>query len=88
MRLVGATSWFIRWPFVMEGIATGLVGATGAVVLVLLVQNFFVHNVVEQMPFLGAESVPTLWLLVFLVGGGCCLGSVGSALALRRFLKI
>jgi len=88
MRLVGATSWFIRWPFVMEGIATGLVGATGAVVLVLLVQNFFVHNVVEQMPFLGAESVPILWLLVFLVGGGCFLGSVGSALALRRFLKI
>lgn len=88
MRLVGATSWFIRWPFVIEGIATGLVGATGAVVLVLLVQNFFVHNVVEQMPFLGAVSVPTLWLLVFLVGGGCFLGSAGSALALRRFLKI
>ena len=88
MRLVGATNWFIRWPFMMEGVFTGLVGATGAVIMVLLVQNFFVNNVVEQMPFLGAETVPLFWLLLFIIGGGCVLGSVGSGLALRRFLKI
>ena len=88
MRLVGATNWFIRWPFVMEGVFTGLVGATGAVIMVLLVQNFFVNNIVEQMPFLGAETVPLFWLLLFIIGGGGVLGSVGSGLALRRFLKI
>ncbi len=88
MRLVGATNWFIRWPFIMEGVFTGVVGATGAMVMFLLVQNYFVDKIISQMPFLGADTVPTFWLLLFIVGGGCLLGSLGSGLALRRFLKI
>ncbi len=88
MRLVGATNWFIRWPFIMEGVFTGLVGATGAMVLFLLVQNFFVDKIINEMPFLGADTVPTFWLLLFIIIGGGLLGSLGSGLALRRFLKI
>ena len=90
MRLVGATSWFIRWPFVMEGVATGMMGATGAAILVIMANKFFIANVVDKMPFLpfSAEAIPLFWLVVFVIGGGTLLGSVGSGLALRRFLKI
>lgn len=90
MRLVGATSWFIRWPFVMEGVATGMMGATGAAILVIMTNKFFIANVVDKMPFLpfSAEAIPLFWLVVFVIGGGTLLGSVGSGLALRRFLRI
>lgn len=90
MRLVGATSWFVRWPFVMEGVATGMIGAAGAAILVLLANRFFVANVVDKMPFLpfSAEAIPMFWLVLFVVGAGTLLGSVGSGLALRRFLRI
>ena len=88
MRLVGATNWFIRWPFVMEGVFTGLLGATAAVILVIIVQNSIIDVIGSQLSFLGAEAVPTGWLLLSIIGGGILLGSVGSALALRRFLKI
>ncbi|MEK7817195.1 MAG: permease-like cell division protein FtsX [Actinomycetota bacterium] len=90
MRLVGATSWFIRWPFVMEGVATGMMGATGAAILVIMANKFFIANVVDKMPFLpfSAEAIPLFWLVVFVIGGGTLLWSVGSGLALRRFLKI
>lgn len=90
MRLVGATNWFIRWPFVMEGVATGMVGATSAAILVLIANKFLIQSVVDKMPFLpfSAEAVPLFWLILFVVGGGTLLGSVGSGLALRRFLRI
>lgn len=90
MRLVGATNWFIRWPFMMEGVGTGLVGATSAAILVLVANKFLIQNVVDKMPFLpfSSESVPLFALIVAVIGGGTLLGSVGSGLALRRFLKI
>ncbi|MHB0866254.1 MAG: permease-like cell division protein FtsX [Thermoleophilia bacterium] len=90
MRLVGATNWFIRWPFVMEGVFTGMIGAVLAVTLVLTSNKFFIQYVVEKMPFIpfSSDAVPLFWLVVFVVGGGTLLGSVGSGLALRRFLKI
>jgi cell division transport system permease protein len=90
MRLVGATNWFIRWPFVMEGVATGMMGATAAAVLVLITDRFLIRGVVDKMPFLpfSAEAVPQFWLVFFVIVGGTLLGSVGSGLALRRFLRI
>jgi cell division transport system permease protein len=89
MRLVGATNWFIRWPFVIEGITTGLIGATGAAILVLLANQFLIDKVIQNMTFLfSAEAVPTFRLTLFIIGSGILLGASGSGLALRRFLKI
>jgi cell division transport system permease protein len=90
MRLVGATNWFIRWPFVMEGVFTGMVGATGAILLVLMANKLLVTNVIEKLEFLpfSSDAVPLFWLVLCVIGGGTMLGSVGSGLALRRFLKI
>ena len=90
MRLVGATNWFIRWPFVLEGIFTGMVGALAASILVIVANRFIIEGVVNKMPFLpfNADAVPMFWLVLLVVIGGTLLGSVGSGLALRRFLKI
>jgi len=89
MRLVGATNWFIRWPFVMEGVFTGMLGATGAAFLVILTNVFLIENVKDKMPFLPfSADVPYFWLVLLVVIGGTMLGSVGSGLALRRFLRI
>ena len=90
MRLVGATNWFIRWPFVMEGVFTGMAGAAGAAMLVLITNRFIIESVVNKMPFLpfNADAVPLFWLVLAVIVGGTMLGSVGSGLALRRFLKI
>ena len=90
MRLVGATNWFIRWPFVLEGVFTGMVGAAAASILVMVANRFIIEGVVNKMPFLpfNAEAVPMFWLVLLVVLGGTLLGSFGSGLALRRFLKI
>ncbi len=89
MRLVGATNWFIRWPFVIEGVVTGIAGAAGATILVLLTNKFLVDKVIKNMTFLfSAGAVPVFKLTLFLILSGTLLGALGSALALRRFLKI
>ena len=54
MRLVGATNWFIRWPFVMEGVFTGMMGAAGAAILVMLTNRFY-HRKRDQQ-----AAVPAL----------------------------
>jgi cell division transport system permease protein len=97
MRLVGATNWFIRWPFVVEGFITGLVGSIVAGLAVFGV-NWMVYNWIENssVNFLGIEKYPVwmqggqwpLGLLPTLALLGAVLGAAGSALALRRYLRV
>lgn len=90
MRLVGATNWFIRWPFVVEGIVQGLLGSLIAISVLYVVYAYlqkWVNQLIPFMPF-------TISTIVFLeiVGGltlvGIFVGSLGSFIALRRFLKV
>jgi len=96
MRLVGATNWFIRWPFVFEGFITGLFGAILAGVFVWI-GNWGIANWIRstQIDFLSLR-VYRLWyqggtwplgLLPTLALLGALLGAVGSLVALRRHLK-
>jgi cell division transport system permease protein len=97
MRLVGATNWFIRWPFVVEGFITGLVGSIVAALGVFIV-NWTVYNWIENssVDFLGFEKYPVwiqngqwpLGLLPTLAVLGAILGAAGSVLALRRYLRV
>lgn len=94
MRLVGATNWFIRWPFVFEGFIAGLIGAVlgaGAV----WVANWALVNWLEStsLEVFSLEVYPLVWgggrpgLLVTLVVLGGALGAVGSFVTLRRYLR-
>ncbi len=90
MKLVGATNWFIRWPFIIEGVTVGLVGAAGAAATVLLVNEYGVGKLRELMPFMSpsADAVPATLVGLVLLGVGVVIGAVGSGLGLRRLLKV
>ena len=97
MQLVGATNWFIRWPFVLEGFITGLVGSLIAA-LAVWGANVLVYNWIHQskLDFLRPIKYPLvvqsgawpLGLIPTLVLVGAVLGALGSALALRRYLRV
>ena len=90
MKLVGATNWFIRWPFVIEGITVGLFGAAAAAATVLLVNNYSVGKLRSLMPFMAIpmDAVPATMVALVLLGVGVLIGAVGSALGLRKLLKV
>ena len=89
MRLVGATNWFIRWPFVLEGIIVGLVGAAIAIgilwlgkvtILDPLSNNF---NLVANLQTMGFAP-----LVAILAGAAMAVSALGSGVTLRRFLRV
>jgi len=96
MRLVGATNWFIRWPFVLEGFITGLVGAVLAAAFVW-VGNWGIASWIQssQIDFLSLRVFRMWWqggtwplgLMPTMAILGALLGAVGSLVALRRYLK-
>ena len=89
MRLVGATNWFIRWPFVIEGIIVGFLGGLLAVVLLTVAKETFVDPLSDRFALLAAPDTIDFPLLIALLLGACVLVSaLGSGLTLRRFLRI
>lgn len=89
MKLVGATNWYIRLPFMLEGIAAGVVGALLAGGLLIVGMLTIVRSIRDQlqfMPFIGVQDVLAIVPLLVLVGGG--IAAVSAFLSLRRFLDV
>lgn len=89
-RLVGASSWYIRAPFVLEGVFYGLIGALfGWIVsyLLLLYATPFLTSFLAGIPLLPVAPIEMAMLLFALMGGGIVLGISGSLLAIGRYLK-
>ncbi|MCC5949940.1 MAG: ABC transporter permease [Nitriliruptoraceae bacterium] len=89
MRLVGASNWYIRLPFVLEGVIAGLVGALVSWGLLYATVPRVAGNLaqdIELMPFIGVAQVLAIgpWLLI----AGTGIAAVASVLALRRFLDV
>ncbi|SCJ31487.1 Cell division protein FtsX [uncultured Clostridium sp.] len=90
MKFVGATDWFIRWPFVIEGIIIGSVGAGLSSILLYFAYNGVFKWIVSSM-FLINLVTPAFVLTTMLGGfilGGVIVGAIGSIAALRKFLIV
>ena len=90
MKLVGATNWFIRGPFMLEGLLTGLAGSVVAVVLLVLGKEIALPAVIGHLGGGNSDvhALPFVLNVLCMVGGGLLLGAIGSGLTLRRFLQV
>jgi cell division transport system permease protein len=89
MKLVGASNWFVRGPFMVEGLLTGLIGAAAAVVLLFLGKALVLPTTIGRLDAgkdvnaIGFEYTALLVLVL-----GLLLGAAGSSLTMRRFLRV
>jgi len=90
MKYVGATDWFIRWPFFLEGVFLGLIGSLTAVLVLLWSYSSLLANVSVSLAFIRLVSAPgLLWeISLGMIIAGTSLGALGSVISLRRFLKV
>jgi cell division transport system permease protein len=89
MKLVGATDWFIRWPFVIEGIIVGAFGAVLAILVLFATKLAVLDPLANNFTLISApRTIPFLPLLFVLVGAGIAVSALGSGLSLRRFLRV
>jgi cell division transport system permease protein len=91
MRLVGATRWFIRWPFMIEGVVVGFAGALAAILILWLGKITIVDPLSNTISLLAAQNSSTLSfpaLVVILFASSVLVSAIGSGVTLRRFLKV
>jgi cell division transport system permease protein len=91
MRLVGATRWFIRWPFMIEGVVVGFAGGLIAILILWLGKLTVVDPLGDKFDFLAAQSNSTLSfpaLVAILFAAAVLVSTIGSGITLRRFLKV
>ena len=90
MKFVGATDWFIRWPFVIEGMIIGAVGSLLATAILYFIYRGVFGFIASNL--LIANLVPVSFVLTTLLGGfilgGIVIGAIGSIAALRKFLVV
>jgi cell division transport system permease protein len=89
MRLVGATNWFIRWPFMVEGLVCGLVGGVIAIAILFLGKEVIVDPLANNFNLISSGNTIAFAKLVFvLICVAMGVSAMGSGLTLRRFLRI
>ncbi|ABO51574.1 cell division protein FtsX [Desulforamulus reducens MI-1] len=90
MKILGATNWFIRFPFMMEGIVLGLTGGLLAVLVVDLGYVSLIQKLKISLPFIQLMNEPNtmLYILGGMIGLGVLIGALGSWVSLRKFLKV
>jgi cell division transport system permease protein len=89
MKLVGATDWFIRWPFVIEGVLVGALGALVAVLMLAVLKIAVVDPLASEFTLIAAPDTMGFPLLVaVLLGAAVAVSALGSGISLRRFLRV
>ncbi|HEV2032598.1 MAG TPA: permease-like cell division protein FtsX [Candidatus Dormibacteraeota bacterium] len=90
MKLVGATEWFVRGPFVIEGVMTGLIAASVALALLVIAYQPAVDRFHSDVAFIPLSYDPTFIssLARDLLLGGAVLGALGSYIGVRRYVRI
>jgi cell division transport system permease protein len=89
MKLVGATNWFVRGPFMLEGLLQGFVGSLFAVVLLILGKSVALPSILGHLHSTSdVHALPFALNALALLAAGLLLGAAGSGLTLRRFLQV
>lgn len=90
MKYVGATDWFIRWPFLLEGMTLGFFGAVVASILINGIYTALlesIHATLAFLPLLPASPL-IMYVTIFLLVTGTGIGALGSFISLRKFLRV
>ncbi len=90
MKYVGATDWFIRWPFMLEGMTLGFLGAIIANILLNISYSSLmstIHATLAFLPLLPTQPLMT-YMTIFLLFAGIGIGALGSYISLRKFLRV
>jgi cell division transport system permease protein len=92
MKLVGATNWFIRWPFLLEGLFLGVIGSILPIILILTAYNSALGVLNEKLTGTIFEMLPynpfVFQISALLLLIGAVIGMWGSVMSVRRFLKV
>lgn len=92
MKFVGATDWFIRWPFVIEGVVIGLVGSILSVIVIYAAYSALFNSAIKGGGFYAAQFLRPSYILTnmswMFILAGILVGAVGSIIALRKFLDV
>lgn len=90
MKYVGATDWFIRWPFLLEGICLGFIGGSLATIFLYIVYNQVTQEIYEAMAFFPLiPQHPFIdYISLAILVAGIIIGALGSTISLKRFLKV
>lgn len=90
MKLVGATEWFVRGPFVLEGMLTGLLAASVAIGSLVLAYRPAVEHLSSQLSFIPLVYDPKFVnvMAIEIAAGGAVLGFLGSLIGVRRYVRI
>jgi cell division transport system permease protein len=89
MKLVGASNWFVRGPFMIEGLICGLLGSAAAIILLVLGKEIALPSILGHIDAgSNVTAIPFALNAAILLGIGLVLGAAGSGLTMRRFLRI
>jgi cell division transport system permease protein len=89
MKLVGATNWFVRGPFMLEGLICGLGGSILAIFLLFLSKEVALPSIIPRLDSGPGVQALSFWAIaLILMAMGLLLGAAGSGLTLRRFLRV
>jgi cell division transport system permease protein len=89
MKLVGASNWYVRGPFMLEGLLTGLAGSLAAVVLLFVSREIAIPQILGHIQDdADVRALAFTWTALILIVGGLVIGAIGSGLTVRRFLRV
>ncbi|WP_196592787.1 permease-like cell division protein FtsX [Pectinatus sottacetonis] len=90
MKYVGATDWFIRWPFLLEGVVLGFIGGDIAALLLHISYSVLTHKIYDMMAFFPLISIyPFItYITLLIIFSGIIIGALGSTISIKRFLEV
>jgi cell division transport system permease protein len=89
MKLVGATDWFIRWPFLIEGVLLGALGGLFAILLLGVAKVTLVDPLASDFALIAApKTINFAALIGILIAASIAVSAAGSSISLRRFLRV